>query len=706
MIKPAFHSAKRHQLLLGLSAAFVSAQLIAQSSPKIEEVLVTGDPMQRSSVDTVSSISIIPAEQMEAMNIRDLYDLLLRNPNVNAAREDKFSVRGISNEGIGPGGTGRPTVSVFIDGARQPGRGVANTWDLRQIEFYRGPQSTAFGPGSLAGAVVVQSNAPSSEEYALNLKAGVSNYGGSEAGIVVGGPIIGDLAFRYAGETNQSDGEVTNITRDDDNWQARKRYMQRFKLGWQGQSWYSAILTYQDNKLREGSEYQPTAFGHERYATDNELGYFNDSSELWVLNQTAALNEQLSLSLILSQTENHNHRRGDYDISAEDGGYFINIVDTENESQELRLSYRSETLRGVIGLYHAEDTLFGSSHSQDLRYNLSGVQARADADLAAARDTSTSAIYGEADWDFRQDFTLTLGIRYEKNRAENFSSFIVTGADPVVPLLDITLPLDLGPVLGLVLDSEATAPSGDEVLLPKLALSYQMSDSISSFISFSQGYRAGSVDFVSEDESPSYGPEYTNNLDVGVKWQSGNWRLAATAFYIDYSDMQIGVRVDAAVFRTDNAGKAKSEGLELEFNGELGAGFSLFGGLGYVETAFLEYEDDGVNYAGNHFPNAPRHTANLGLNWQYGPYFATATVSQASNSFTDRENSNSLRADSRQLLGARLGYQDERYGIELYGQNLTDEYYITDRFSSESLGIDALYVGDPLEYGLRLHYSY
>ncbi len=136
---------------ISLSAQTTLANNAENPPAKLEEVFVTGDPMQRSSLDTVSSISIVSAEQMEAMNIRDLYDLLLRNPNVNAAREDKFSVRGISNEGIGPGGTGRPTVSVFIDGARQPGRGVANSWDVSQIEFYRGPQSTAFGPGSLAG---------------------------------------------------------------------------------------------------------------------------------------------------------------------------------------------------------------------------------------------------------------------------------------------------------------------------------------------------------------------------------------------------------------------------------------------------------------------------------------------------------------------------------------------------------------------------
>ena len=114
----------RAAMLQGVALVIASSAVMAQgtesaaSPPKLEEILVTGDPMQRSSLDTVGSVSIVSADTIEAMNVRDLYDLLLRSPNLNAAREDKFSVRGISNEGIGPGGTGRPTVSVFIDGAR------------------------------------------------------------------------------------------------------------------------------------------------------------------------------------------------------------------------------------------------------------------------------------------------------------------------------------------------------------------------------------------------------------------------------------------------------------------------------------------------------------------------------------------------------------------------------------------------------------
>ena len=680
---------------------------VPEEQGKLEEVLVTGDPMQRSSLDTISSISIIPEEQLRALNIRDLYDLLLRSPNLSAAREDKFSVRGISNEGIGPGGTGRPTVSVFIDGARQPGRGVANSWDVQQMEFYRGPQSTAFGPGSLAGAVVVQTRDPSHEGYSGEIKLGASNYQGREAGIAIGGPLAGGFAFRYAAETNQSDGETTNTTLNDDEWQARKRHMQRVKLDWRGDSWYAANLSLQDTKLREGNEYLPPEQAESGESTDNIDGFYHDNSQLLVLNQSAEIDNNTSLNLIASRAENYNQRKGDYDISSEDNGYFINTVTIENTALELRLRYQNHLVKSVSGLYYSEDELRGTSSSIDLPYNISGLRLRAAADLAADRDATTKAVYSESDIFLTARWTLTLGARYEENHADNHSSFVVTGAQLIDPVTGTTLPGDISPVLKPILDSDNNAPSGDKVLLPKVAISFDINDHFSAFLTRSQGYRAGSVDFVSEGESPSYGPEYTNNYDLGLKFQQGSWYIQGTVFRIDYEDMQIGVRVDASNFRTDNAGKARSQGGELEFRGEIGRGFSVFGGIGYVDTTFLEYEDDGVDFAGNHFPNAPRNTRNLTLRYaSHTGIYADLSWSRSDGSFTNRENDEALRADGRDLFGARLGYQGELLGIELYGQNITDKFYITDRFNSPSLGIDAAYVGDAREYGARMSYRF
>ncbi|GAB3376281.1 TonB-dependent receptor [Spongiibacter taiwanensis] len=694
--------------LATLLPPLASTVVYANEPPhKIEEVVVTGDLLQRQTLETVSSISVVSEQQIAARNIRDLYDLLLRTPNVNAAKEDKFSVRGISNEGIGPGGTGRPTVSVFIDGARQPGRGVGNTWDIEQVAFYRGPQSTAFGPGSLAGAIVLKSKDPSHEEYSGHLKVGAANDYGREVGVAVGGPLVGGFAFRYAAETNQTDGEVTNTTLNDDQWQARDRYLQRAKLAWEGVEWYSAMLTYQQTKLREGNEYLPPERAESRQSTDNVDGFYNDNSELLLLKQNIRFSDQLDLEILTSRSESDNARKGDYDISEEDRGQFVNVTKIENRTLEMRLHMRPDWGRGVLGAYFSEDELTGSSVNTGVPYSLSGAEVKADADLLAARSADTKALYGEADIDLTQRLTLTVGARHEQNDASNRSAFIVTGAQLIDPVTGSPVPGDVSPLLKPLLDSDATAPSDDTVFLPKLALSYQFTDSLSSFITAVRGYRAGSVDFVSDGESPTYGPEYTTNIDLGVKMAWQTWYAQASLFRVDYDDMQVGTRVDASTFRTDNAGEARAQGVELEFSGELGAGFSLFGGIGYTDTKFVDYQDDDVDFSGNEFPNAPQLTANLTLQYQHHlGWFADLSWARTDGSFTDRENTPFMMADARDLLGARFGWEGEHVTLEVYGQNLTDEFYITDRFASSSLGINAVFVGDPKEYGARLRYRF
>ncbi|WP_372780087.1 TonB-dependent receptor [Litorivivens sp.] len=693
-------------LLLGIGAAH--AETTAPEKP-LEEVIVSGGLLQRSTLDTVASISIVPAEQLQAQNIRDLYDLLLRQPNLNAAKEDKFSVRGISNEGVGPGGTGRPTVSIFIDGVRQAGRGVANTWDVRQVEFYRGPQSTAFGPGSLAGAVVIQTHEPNYESADGELKLGGGNYGGREAGIAFGAPLGAGFAFRYAGETNQTDGEVTNITLDDDEWQARKRYMQRLKLGWTNDSWYSATLTGQVSKLREGIEYLPPERAENRESTDNVDGYYRDDTTLLALTQRASIGNHWQLSLTLSHSDTDNEKLGDYDVSAEDNGSFLNATTIKNTAGDLRLRYTAPRWTAVAGYYRSRDDLSGTSYTRGLTLSAGGALVEVDGLLGAGRIADVEALYMESDIDLFSRWMLTVGMRYEENEAENSSLFRLDRAQAVDPITGTTLPGNLSPVLKATVfpDSDNSFPSADSVFLPKLGVTYEASEHLKLFLTHSQGYRAGSVDFVTSGEAPAYGPEYTENFDLGFRFHRGSWRVQGSLFHVDYEDMQVGVRIDATNFRTDNAGEARARGVELEFSGDLGAGFSVFGGLGYVDSQFVTYEDDGVDFAGNEFPNAPRHTRNLGVEYHHPQgWYASVTWSRSSESYTDRENTESLQADARDLFGARLGYEAESFRVELYGQNLTDKFYITDQFSSPSLGIEGVWAGDPKEYGARLSYRF
>ena len=171
--------------------------------------------------------------------------------------------------------------------------------------------------------------------------------------------------------------------------------------------------------------------------------------------------------------------------------------------------------------------------------------------------------------------------------------------------------------------------------------------------------------------------------------------------------MQVGVRIDASNFQTDNAGEARAQGAELEFTIDLGKGFNLFGGIGYIDTAFIDYQDEEQDFGGNHFPNAPRNTRNLNISYKHPVgLFGTLSWARSDGSYTDRDNSNDLKADAKDLFGLQLGYRTDSFSATLYGQNLSDKFYITDQYRNDNFGIAGVFAGDPREYGLKLSYSF
>ena len=78
--------------------------------------------------------------------------------------------------------------------------GTFPVWDADRIEVFRSPQTTTQGQNSIAGAIFVDTNAPStSPEY--RVRGIVGRLKMREVSALMSGPIAGDtLAFRVAGD--------------------------------------------------------------------------------------------------------------------------------------------------------------------------------------------------------------------------------------------------------------------------------------------------------------------------------------------------------------------------------------------------------------------------------------------------------------------------------------------------------------------------
>ncbi|RKZ44469.1 MAG: TonB-dependent receptor, partial [Gammaproteobacteria bacterium] len=122
----------------------------------LEEVIVTAQRREQSTMDVPISVMVFSAETIEQNNMKGAADYLLMTPNVNF-REDgrgghgsiNISIRGISDLSGGERVQATQAMGFYWDefSVATIASGTANPpiYDVEAIEVLRGPQGTYFG---------------------------------------------------------------------------------------------------------------------------------------------------------------------------------------------------------------------------------------------------------------------------------------------------------------------------------------------------------------------------------------------------------------------------------------------------------------------------------------------------------------------------------------------------------------------------------
>ncbi len=339
-------------------------------------------------------------------------------------------------------------------------------------------------------------------------------------------------------------------------------------------------------------------------------------------------------------------------------GFFRDSVSEQDQfSQEFNLTQSNETINSILGLFYYRET--SKQSIQD--YFAGGFFAAAPAYHHLESDSF--AIYGQVGFKLADRWTAVVGGRFTSDDQE-FSGNKANGAG---------VPTDFANSRGF------------DRFTGKLGLDFDISENLFSYLTFSQGYKAGAFDpFANADRiADGLKEELVDSLELGLKAEYRTLRLNTAVYVTRYDDLVVGTITDTGIVNA-NAGATEVIGLESELTWLATDRLRLFGGISLVDAKWRSLTPEAL-LTGVSLDDVPLYTfpvkANFGAALDV-PLSAGMLQFAASARYIDAyyvqvaHQGNPLdRVDARSWVDASVTYfsTDARHKVSLKGKNLSNE---------------------------------
>jgi len=725
-----FKKADKILLITGaIAASGVSAQTPEVESPAVllEELVVTAQRREQSIQDVPISVSVVTDTFISENDIRSLQDLNGTIPGFYATNSVNYGAAPLSIRGIGGANGGGnffndEPVAVYVDDVyiSRLSFSTADLIDVDSVQVLRGPQGTLYGRNSTAGALLLQTARPT-EETEGYVKLGFAEHGETRVSGAVSGALSDNVQARLALGYSDRDGFGTN-TFDGSDIGGSDETTGRLSLRYTPSDVFTAdlILETQDRSaapatiaLANVAPLTPSTpfvlrsdlddlLDSDSFALNDPSSNESDSSSATLL-----LNWQLGNVTLDSVTAYRSYELvGAQDSDGTQFTLFNNngLLDSEQFSQELRLSASNDNFSWVVGAYYLTEDII-----QDFTINnFQGLfGAGTSATVNAAQDTDAYALFADFTWNISDKLELLLGARYSDETKDFSNALNVTTIRSSIPL-----PIPFGPF-----PPGAQIPGGIPVappglfsqeasfddFTPRVVLNYSFNDNVSGYASFSQSFKSGG--FNSFGLTPAFENEEIEAFELGFKstLADGRATLNGAIFSYDYTNLQVRLPVPTGGVNIQNAGEADVQGAELELAWQASDRLKIAANVSFLDTELEEFSTqeipeellfligapiplNDVNAAGNELTRAPdvqyyisadydfSLSANLDANFLINYRFQDDVFFLETN-----QNTETFRAESSNEVGVRFTIRptSDRWELGIFGQNITDERTIT-----------------------------
>ena len=596
----------------------------SETSTVLEEVTVTAERRQSTVQDTAAAITAFSAEQLARMGVQDARDIGSVSPAVTVTAQANIMqiyIRGVGNYASNTFAEG--AVAFNMDGVyiSRPGTYWGLVYDLERVEVLKGPQGTLYGRNATGGAINLISARPA-------LGGGFDGYLNGEIGdysaVAVNGalniPVSERFALRGAFQYLDRNGYFADDLDDAGSLSGRLSGL------WEPSEDVSLLVVADfqsvDANGPGGAITGINPFAAPSYLSSDPWGVGLTSPEanavlaqfgraplgdpasyqdmdVWGI--MAELNWDLGFATLTAIPA---YRDSTNDLVNYAPGFLVDVDESSDQtSMEVRLaSNESGFLDWVGGVYYFDESI--DSDSYYLQQIVFFDPGKNSTRLNPTLDTTAWAAFGQLTFNLSDRLRLLAGARYtdedKSMEGVNISNAPIPGTPP------LTFPL-----------------RGDESWSKttwKVGVEFDATDANLLYFNVGTGFKAGGFYAEQQQYGNSFEPEKITAYALGSKNRFLDNRLQVNAelFYWDYKEHQEShLALSPAfysIFITENIGKAKIQGIDLEAELVVGNnGLLTFQGL-YLDAEFTEFPFPGFSPGGPPLVGCP--STPLG-----GPFF-------------------------------------------------------------------------------------
>lgn len=443
-------------------------------------------------------------------------------------------------------------------------------------------------------------------------------------------------------------------------------------------------------------------------------------------------------------------------------------------SEEVRLAGETDRWSWLVGAFYANEDLSSRNqllYGNQFRTYYNALLSNALALFPASawpgglgtqdvyeQDSTTWALFTNNNIRFTDALELTVGLRYTDESKDLDTQYANTHTGVGCTILRNTPAFRASPsaatIFGIgcatyadpIFNNLATSQSLSEAEWSGTTkLAFRFTEETMAYVSYARGYKASGFNLDRErtgssalnpgtpggstaDVDTRFDKELVDSYEVGLKtqWLDNSLLLNAAVFYQDYTDFQLNT-FTGIQFVVTSLPKVNSQGVDLDMVWYTPLEqLSLQGGVTYADTQIEEFgsaiaffrperQDDTLSFA-------PEWSASLSATFEQpigaNLLFRTNIGAKYTSEYNTGSNLDPRKMqDALTLVNARAGFgaADERWMVEAWAQNLTNEDYYQVAFDATLQGSSAgavptstvdAFLGAPRTYGITARFKF